>query len=124
MTSKLGQLRPRSYVKVLNGSQANDLDLETFFSLDLNYIKPFYDNGGVKVVPPIDVAVSGCEMWKTTLVSSFVGKKLAFPVVNSIAHKLWDRFGLKDILSLDTGFYVFKFDSLRQALFVIERAPW
>ncbi|XP_022857391.1 uncharacterized protein LOC111378428 [Olea europaea var. sylvestris] len=63
-------------------------------------------------------------MWRTTLVGSFVGKKLAFPVVNSIAHKLWGKFGLQEVLSSDAGFYFFKFDSLRQALLVLEGAPW
>ncbi|XP_022857164.1 uncharacterized protein LOC111378228 [Olea europaea var. sylvestris] len=63
-------------------------------------------------------------LWRTTLVGSFVGKKLAFPVVNSIAHKLWGKFGLQEVLSSDAGFYFFKFDSLRQAVLVLEGAPW
>jgi hypothetical protein len=66
----------------------------------------------------------GCEFWKSTLVGHFVGQKLPYPVVNSIANKIWSSYGLSEVLSSDNGFYIFNFDSVDHATNVLERAPW
>ena len=67
-------------------------------------------DGRVTVAPPLDVFEDGCEFWKSTLVGHFVGQKLPYPVVNTIAKRIW--------------FFIFNFDSVDHATNVLERAPW
>ena len=76
------------------------------------------------VAPPLDVFEDGCELWKSTLVGHFVGQKLPYPVVNSIAKRIWGSHGLSEVLSSDNGFFLFTFDSVDRATNVLERAPW
>ena len=93
----------------------------------LNALKGFDvdDNDGrLTVAPPLDVFEDGCELWKSTLVGHFVGQKLPYPVVNSIAKRIWGFYGLSEVLSLDNGFFLFTFDSVDHATNVLERAPW
>jgi hypothetical protein len=66
----------------------------------------------------------GCEFWKSTLVGHFVGQKLPYPVVNSIANRIWISYGLSEVLSSDNSFFIFNFDSVDHATNVLERAPW
>jgi hypothetical protein len=42
----------------------------------------------VKVAPSLDMFEEGCELWQSTLAGHFVGKKLPFLVVNSIANRI------------------------------------
>jgi hypothetical protein len=72
----------------------------------------------------LDVFEDGCEFWKSTLVGHFVGQKLRYPVVNSIAKRIWGSYGLSEVLSSDNGFFIFTFDSVDHATNVLERAPW
>jgi len=53
-----------------------------------------------------------------------VGQKLPYPVVNSIAKRIWSSYGLLKVLSSDNGFFLFTFDSVDHATNVLERAPW
>jgi hypothetical protein len=46
-------------------------------------------DGRVTVAPPLDVLEDGCELWKSTLVGHFMGQKLPYPIVNSIAKRIW-----------------------------------
>nr|XP_034902021.1 uncharacterized protein LOC118039434 [Populus alba] len=101
-----------SEVDVLKvGSQQQEqLNLKTKFNF-LNAVK-----GSVvdvkEVAPPRDVFDDGCELWKSTLVGHFVGQKLPYPVVNSIAKRIWGSYGLSEVLSSENGFYLFTFDSV------------
>ena len=52
---------------------------------NLHFAPPTMTDGRVTVAPPLDVFEDGCEFWKSTLVGHFVGQKLPYPVVNSIA---------------------------------------
>jgi hypothetical protein len=66
-------------------------------------------DGHVIVAPPLDVFEEGCE--------HFIGQKLPYPVVNSIANRLWGSYRLSIVLSLETGFFLFTFDSAEHAYF-------
>ena len=63
-------------------------------SLDMNPVRnlhfapPAITDGHVTVAPPLDVFEDGCEHWKSTLVGHFVGQKLPYLVVNSIAKRI------------------------------------
>jgi hypothetical protein len=50
---------------------------------------PTMTDGRVTIAPPLDVFEDGCDLWKSTQVGHFVGHKLPYPVVNSIAKRIW-----------------------------------
>ena len=91
---------------------------------NLHFERPAITNGRITVAPPRDVFDDGCELWKSTLVGHFVGQKLPYLVVNSIAKKIWGSYGLSEVLSSKNGFYLFTFDSVDRATNVLERALW
>ena len=122
-TSPSGPSVSRSYAAAVHPQVAQATPLKSQPS-SLHYTQPLVENGRVKVVPPIAVAVEGCAAWRSTLVGYFVGKSLPFAVVNSIAHKIWDKMGLMDVLSTESGFYLFRFESTPQAEQVLHRVPW
>ena len=54
---------------------------------------------------PPEVVDEGAQHWNLSLVGHFVGKNMAFPVVSSIAKKLWEREGLTEVLAQAHGYY-------------------
>ena len=52
-----------------------------------------------------------------------MGQKLPYPVVNSIAKRIWGSHGLSEVLSTDNGFVLFTFDYVDSAINILERAP-
>ena len=81
-------------------------------------------DGRVTVAPPADVFEDGYKLWKSTLIDHFVGQKLPYHVVNSIAERIRSSYGLSEVLSSDNGFFLFTFDSIDRTTNVLERAPW
>lgn len=73
---------------------------------------------------PKGIAAEGCVEWECTLVGYFLGQKLPYTMVNSLAHRLWDELGLEEVLSSDNGFYFFKFENSESLNQVLDRAPW
>lgn len=66
----------------------------------------------------------GCGEWENILVGYFLGKKLSYLTVNSIAHKIWDKEGLIEVLSSDNGFLFFEFEYHEGMCSILDRAPW
>lgn len=93
-------------------------------NMELKFIKPTCENGRVKVQPPEGVAAAGSGEWENALVGYFVGHKLPFPTVNTIAHNIWGKSGLEEVLSSENGFFLFKFKDHDNMCSVMERAPW
>jgi len=44
--------------------------------------------------------------------------------MNSIAHRIWKRFGLEDVTSLTNGFIMFRFKTEDDLQKVIENGHW
>ncbi|GKA65381.1 zinc knuckle CX2CX4HX4C containing protein [Tanacetum coccineum] len=59
-----------------------------------------------------------------TLYGYFIGKRLAFPVVEYYARNNWAKHGLKRIMMNAKGFFFFKFDSRAGLDAVLEGGPW
>jgi len=78
----------------------------------------------VTVAPPLYVFEDGCELWKSTLVGHFMGQKSPYPVVNSIAKRIWGAYDLSEVLSSDNGFFLFTFYSVNHATNVLDKALW
>ena len=112
-----------SFAAIVSGNSTRKVD-SSDLSYNLDFFKPSMEGGRVKVRPPMEVVQEGCEEWKSTLIGYFVGKRLPYPVVNSIAFKLWGRVGLNEVLSTERGVFLFKFDTVEQADSILDRAPW
>jgi len=117
-----------NFLNALKGSDVDDnkgrMSLGMNPVRNLNFAPPAITDGRVTVAPPLDVFEDGRELWKSTLVGHFVGQKLPYPVVNSIAKRIWGSYGLSEVLSSDNGFFLFTFDSVDHATNLLERAPW
>jgi hypothetical protein len=115
---------PSSYAKAIQPSSPIVNEVRSPSLNPLQYMTPSIENGRVKVRPPVEVAIEGSEEWEASLVGYFVEKRLPFPVVNSVVQKIWSWFGLREVLSSEKGFFIFKFDSVEHACEVLERGPW
>lgn len=75
--------------------------------IDLKFIKPLNggENGRVKVQPPEGVAAAGSGEWENALVGYFLGHKLPYPTVNTIAQHIWGKSGLEEVLSSEMDFF-------------------
>ena len=76
-----------SYANVLEGDSSTTNNVSPMSELPFH--APMRVNGRIKVCPPAAISKEGCEYWSSTLVGFFLDKKLPFPVVNSIANKIW-----------------------------------
>jgi hypothetical protein len=118
-----------NFLNVLKGSNVDDNEGSKTLGINpvrnLHFAPPAMTDGLVTVAPPLDVFEDGCELWKSTLDGHFVGHKLPYPVVNSIAKRIWGSYGLSEVLSSDNGFFfLFTFNSIDHATNVLERALW
>ena len=68
--------------------------------------------------------MEGSIHWKNCLVGHFMGKRPAFPVVNSIAKKLWCKDGLQEVIAQANGFIFFMFAMEEGLNTILERGPW
>ncbi|GJS72429.1 hypothetical protein Tco_0705270 [Tanacetum coccineum] len=59
-----------------------------------------------------------------SLVGYFVGKSLAFPVVQNYVNNTWGKFGLQKVMRNDGGVFIFKFASKEGLEQVLQRGPW
>jgi hypothetical protein len=90
----------------------------------LSFVEPVVDNGRIKVVPPKGVSDEGKVEWENTLVGHFVGQKLPYSAVNTLAHRLWSDDRLDEVLSAENGYFFFKFRDREAMEWVLDRAPW
>jgi len=73
---------------------------------------------------PSDVIDECTEYWMNTLVGYFIEKRVPFPAVQNIAKRLWQGQGLLEVLSNNSGFYFFRFDSQESMLRVFDEGPY
>ena len=59
-----------------------------------------------------------------SLFGYFLGKRLAFPIVENYVKNTWAKYGLKRVTMNSDGFLFFKFTSLEGMEQVIENGPW
>ena len=92
--------------------------------MNLQFLEPSLVDGVVHVAPPSAVIEDGSKDWSDCLVGYFIGSKLPFNAVNTIARKLWAKDGLTDVLGHNTGFIFFRFSSDAGANAILEKGPW
>ncbi|GJU61583.1 hypothetical protein Tco_1243418 [Tanacetum coccineum] len=62
--------------------------------------------------------------YANSLVGCFVGKSIAFPIVQNYVTNTWGQFGLQNVMKSDNGVFLFKFASKVGLEKVLERGPW
>lgn len=82
---------------------------EVHSRMKLQYFPPAVEGEAVRVSPPKHVETHGAEKWKDCIVGHFVDKKLPYWSVRSIAFRIWGKYGLKEVLSNEKGFFFFQF---------------
>ncbi|GKA76266.1 zinc knuckle CX2CX4HX4C containing protein [Tanacetum coccineum] len=79
---------------------------------------------GVNISIPRKVVEKVSTRFEHTLYGYFIGKRMAFPVVEYYARNNWAKHGLKMIMMNSKGFFFFKFDSRTSLEAVLEGGPW
>ncbi|PWA64391.1 zinc knuckle CX2CX4HX4C [Artemisia annua] len=79
---------------------------------------------GVNISIPRKVVEKVSSRLEHTLYGYFMGKRMAFPVVEYYARNNWAKYGLKRIMMNSKGFFFFKFDALAGVEAVLEGGPW
>uniref|UniRef100_A0A2K1R9N2 DUF4283 domain-containing protein n=1 Tax=Populus trichocarpa TaxID=3694 RepID=A0A2K1R9N2_POPTR len=102
------------------------LELQDMLNSHGMRISQFQADSDVSIEKHSNVQASNVVPEMNHVLSSKVDevKKLPYPVVNSIAKRIWSSYGLSEVLSSDNGFFLFTFDSVDHATNVLERAPW
>ncbi|GJR19374.1 zinc knuckle CX2CX4HX4C containing protein [Tanacetum coccineum] len=83
---------------------------------------PVFD--GVNISIPRKVVEKVSTRFEHTLYGYFIGKRMAFPVVEYYARNNWAKHGLKRIMMNTKGFFFFKFDSRAGLEAVLEGGSW
>ncbi|GJW63854.1 hypothetical protein Tco_0115738 [Tanacetum coccineum] len=78
---------------------------------------------GARVAIPLEAVEEVRSRFANTLYGYFIGKRLAFPLVENYVKNTWAKFGLKRIM-LDGDFFLFQFESKEGMNKVIESGPW
>ncbi|GKB91554.1 RNA-directed DNA polymerase, eukaryota, reverse transcriptase zinc-binding domain protein [Tanacetum coccineum] len=79
---------------------------------------------GVNISIPRKVVKKVSIRFENTLYGYFIGKRMAFPVVEYYARNNWGKHRLKRIMMNAKGFFFFKFDTRAGLEKVLEEGPW
>ena len=84
--------------------------------------------GGDRLYPIVcfekEVLERICVPWKDALVVKLLGKNIGFLAMRDRLKKLWKSIGIFDIIDLDYGFFLIKFDEDEDRFHVMEGGPW
>ncbi|GKB03951.1 zinc knuckle CX2CX4HX4C containing protein [Tanacetum coccineum] len=109
-----------SYAGVAGGSAKDQPNVNSNFRTLV--ADPVFD--GVNISIPRKVVEKVSTRFEHTLYGYFIGKRMAFPVVEYYARNNWAKHGLKRIMMNSKGFFFFKFDSRAGLEAVLEGGPW
>ncbi|GJS65119.1 zinc knuckle CX2CX4HX4C containing protein [Tanacetum coccineum] len=109
-----------SYAGVAGGSAKDQPNVNSNFRTLVS--DPVFD--GINISIPRKVVEKVSTRFEHTLYGYFIGKRMAFPVVEYYARNNWAKHGLKRIMMNSKGFFFFKFDSRAGLEAVLEGGPW
>ncbi|GJR05226.1 zinc knuckle CX2CX4HX4C containing protein [Tanacetum coccineum] len=118
--SVLYDTKSTSYAGVAGGSAKDQPNVNSNFRTLV--ADPVFD--GVNISIPRKVVEKVSTRFEHTLYGYFIGKRMAFPVVEYYARNNWAKHGLKRIMMNSKGFFFFKFDSRAGLEAVLEGGPW
>nr|GEW53521.1 hypothetical protein [Tanacetum cinerariifolium] len=78
---------------------------------------------GFAVVIPIEAVEEVSSRFVDTLYGYFIGKRLAFPLVENYVKNTWAKFGVKQV-QLHEDFFLFQFETKEGMESVMEHGPW
>ncbi|GJV91874.1 zinc knuckle CX2CX4HX4C containing protein [Tanacetum coccineum] len=83
------------------------------------------ENGviGADVAIPLDAKEKVCEFFTNTIYGYFIGKRLAFPIVDMYVKNAWAKYGLEHAI-MHKGFFLFKFWTMEGMNKVLENGSW
>ncbi|KAJ0813964.1 hypothetical protein HanPSC8_Chr17g0779781 [Helianthus annuus] len=112
-----GVVEPLSFASVVNTEKekvkVNFRMLESSESVD-----------GADVVIPLSSVKQVSDRYANTLYGYFLGKRLAFPVVDYFAKNNWVKYGLSRLMTNANGFFFFKFKTKEGMDKLVEDGPW
>ncbi|GKB28231.1 zinc knuckle CX2CX4HX4C containing protein [Tanacetum coccineum] len=109
-----------SYAGVAGGSAKDQPNVNSNFRTLV--ADPVFD--GVNISIPRKVVEKVSTRFEHTLYGYFIGKRMAFPIVEYYARNNWAKHGLKRIMMNSKGFFFFKFDSRAGLEAVLKGGPW
>lgn len=78
---------------------------------------------GANVTIPLEAIDEVSSRFANTLYGYFIGKRLAFPIVDNYVRNTWAKFGLQRVM-LNNGFFLFQFETKAGMERVLEEGPW
>ncbi|GJU86857.1 reverse transcriptase domain-containing protein [Tanacetum coccineum] len=110
----------KSYVRaVVTNEKEQPKVISNFCSLVAD---PVFD--GVNIFIPCNMVEKVSLHFEHTLYGYFIGKRMAFLVVEYYARNNWAKHGLKRTMMNAKGFFFFKFDTRAGLEAVLEGGPW
>ncbi|XP_022042210.1 uncharacterized protein LOC110944873 [Helianthus annuus] len=79
---------------------------------------------GVDVVIPVSSVKEVHDRFENTLYGYFLGKRLAYPVVDYYVKNNWAKYGLMRMMMNTKGFFFFKFKTKKGLEQLMEDGPW
>nr|GEU64623.1 hypothetical protein [Tanacetum cinerariifolium] len=73
---------------------------------------------------PMSSVMNVNERLRNTIYGYFIGKRVAFPVVENYVFNVWGKFGIQKVMMNAKGFYFLKFSSMKGVDDVLENGPW
>ncbi|GKD86577.1 putative reverse transcriptase domain-containing protein, partial [Tanacetum coccineum] len=116
-TTPIGNILGKSsYAKVIGESSRKAVNFRTLFTPRGN---------GVDVVVLVELIQSISERFVNTTYGFFLGKRVAYPVVDNYVRNTWGKFGLvKSMLNSSNGLFSFQFSSMDGLNSMLENGPW
>nr|GEV67078.1 hypothetical protein [Tanacetum cinerariifolium] len=75
-------------------------------------------------VLPMEHVIVAQNKFANSLVGFFVGKKVAFQLVQNYVKNTWTKFGFQSVMRDDDDVYYFKFTSMTGLEQILEKGPW
>nr|XP_043619803.1 uncharacterized protein LOC122591609 [Erigeron canadensis] len=114
--TKLATPDAPSYAKVVQNEEITS-------KVNFCYINSESSIENIDVIIPLDSVKKINDRYAYTLYGYFLGKRLAFPVVESFVKNAWAKYGLKRIMMNSHGFFFFKFSNQKGMEVLIEEGP-
>ncbi|GJW83556.1 zf-CCHC domain-containing protein [Tanacetum coccineum] len=109
--------QPKSFVNVLSaGKTKPKINFRSLFNEER------VDN--VDFVLPIGNVEIAHNRFVNSMMGFFVGKRVAFLLVQNYVNNTWSKFGFQKVIKDDDDVYYFKFTSLTGLEHVLEKGPW
>ncbi|GJX46036.1 uncharacterized protein Tco_0271226 [Tanacetum coccineum] len=81
-------------------------------------------NGEYEAMILVSSVMKVNERLSNSIFGYFIGKRIAFPVVENYVFNAWGKFGIQKVMMNAKGFYFFKFSAKKGVDDVLENGPW